>query len=354
MTYIVTMCLAVCLSIPLQSKKDNKKKKTIEKFCFFLSFLILLLPHALRYGIGTDYFYTYVPYFKWIGNGTKFYKEIIFTLLNKLIYDLTGDYRVLFFVCSFIFFYLMYRVIKKYSENISMSILLIFLLQIYFYSMNAVRQALAMAIILNAFELIKENKKIKFILICIIASMIHTSALTMIPLVFICNMNISRKKQIILMISIGGLSTVIGEILQSLIIKYTKYGWYYSSVFIEEKVSAILLLTNFLIFILNIMYFPTKDKEDKSYKILTNINFCAMCLIMVSNFIPLVSRLIKYFTMFQVLLLPSIFRREKKAKNRMLIEFIVLSFLVATMFYQIYFLGGEEVLPYRSIFNIGG
>ena len=91
--------------------------------------------------------------------------------------------------------------------------------------------------------------------------------------------------------------------------------------------------------------------EDNEYRILHNINFITMCCIVVSPVIPLIFRIIKYFTTFQILFIPYLFSREKGGKNRLMLMTVVLGLLAVGTIYQIFILGGEEVYPYVSIFD---
>lgn len=351
MIYIIIMIFASITLYPVKFKNRNNynsKSKFIEKVLIVISFLITLLPMGLRYGIGTDYFYTYVPHFYGIAEGTMNFSEIGYNLINKIIYELTGDYRVLFFVTSFIFLYFIYKGIYENSDNIFISCLLIFLNQSYFYSMNMVRQAIAIAIIFYAYKYIKRKQRIKYVLFCLLASTIHISALLMVPLVLLTDIKLSNKKRVILIIFLMVLEPLIGEIIEN-IVMHTQYAWYYTSRFNTGASPIILIVLNILIFVLNIIY---TNKEDDDYKILTNINFIGICIMIFSSSIPVVSRLVRYFTIFQILLLPKIFKQEKNPISRLLLEFIVLGILFLVMYYQIIILKGEQVFPYRSIFDV--
>lgn len=351
MIYIIIMIFASIALYPIKFKNRESyktKNKFVEKVLILISFFITLLPMGLRYGIGTDYFYTYVPHFYGIAEGTMQFSEIGFNLINKIIYELTGDYRVLFFVTSFIFLYYIYKGIYENSDKIFISCLLIFLNQSYFYSMNMVRQAIAIAIVFYAYKYIKRKQRIKYVLFCLLASTIHMSALLMIPLVLLTDIKLSNKKRITLILVFLILEPLIGEVIKYIIMN-TKYAWYYTSIFNTGASPIVLIGLNIIFFVLNIIY---TNKNDDDYKILTNINFIGLCIMIFSSSIPVVSRLVRYFTIFQILLLPKIFKQEKNPISRLLIEFIVLGILFLVMYYQIIILKGEQVFPYRSIFDV--
>lgn len=347
MFYIIIMVIAIVLIIPIKKRKDTP----FSKMCFSISFLVSLLPSALRYGIGTDYFYTYVPYFRWIGNGQKEFGEVGFNLINKLIYNCTEDYRVLFFVTSFIILFLIYKSIWENSENIFQSILLIFIGQFYFYSMNLVRQAIAMSIIVYSFKYIKEKNILKTIISILIATLFHNSALIMIPILLISFMNISNIKKIL----IGGSILLIQPLMLKLIIwimGFTKYIWYYEQGLFTEQISILLLIQNIMIFVIDIYYQKVyKEKINDEYKILSNINFIGLCLMVLSSNIPLVFRMVRYCTVFQILLIPKIIGLSDNKTNKSILSVIIYGFMFISMVYQIMICGGEGVYPYNSIFG---
>ena len=69
------------------------------------------------------------------------------------------------------------------------------------------------------------------------------------------------------------------------------------------------------------------------------------------GWIPLFNRIIRYFTVFQVLLVPKIIYSETGSKKRLVLKCLLFLIFFVPMYYQIFLLGGEGVVPYSSIFN---
>ena len=67
------------------------KTEVRNRFFLYLSALPLFLISALRFGIGTDYFYTYYPGFRVIANGGHMHFELLFHWLVKFIAIFTHD-----------------------------------------------------------------------------------------------------------------------------------------------------------------------------------------------------------------------------------------------------------------------
>lgn len=348
MFYIIILVVAVLLVMPLKENKESP----IAKVLFIISFLISFLPAGLRYGIGTDYFYTYVPYFYWIGNGTKEFSEQGFNLLNKIIFNLTGDYKILFFVTAFIILGFIYKAIWDNSDNKMQSVLLIFIGQSYFYSMNLVRQAIAMAIILWSFKFLKNKKYFKALICILLASSFHVSALLMIPILLISTCDIKSTTKVVIIMLLIICKPIISNIIEYLM-GFTKYNWYFQKGLFTENIAITLVIQNLIIFLLDIYYQKIyKDKVSKELKILSNINFIGICMMSLSTYVPLIYRIIRYCTIFQILYIPKLLNLSTNKENKMCFSSGLMLLMFICMYYQIIICGGEEVYPYVSIFNV--
>lgn len=151
--YITTVFC--CTLLMCVADKLSKKAMVLP---FVITFLILFTVSGFRYGVGTDYFFTYVPTYKQIYNGTPPPMEPIFKWLNGLCIDFAGSwYQSIFIVTSFIFIGLVY--IAIYNMPCSKALLTVsFLCGGYFLlSLNVVRQTIATALFCCALFLVKRN-----------------------------------------------------------------------------------------------------------------------------------------------------------------------------------------------------
>ena len=109
--YIAMTICSVFFSALANINTYEKKRYTINiKLLFwYLSEIVLIIVAAIRYDVGQDYMYTYVPYFNGLLVG--YVNEDIekgFWLLNKIVQLFTKDYAGIFIVCSVIFFHYIY------------------------------------------------------------------------------------------------------------------------------------------------------------------------------------------------------------------------------------------------------
>ncbi len=110
--------------------------------------------------------------------------ETGFKLFMIFLNRITSDSQVLIFLTSFVILSIEIKQICKYSSDIPFSLLLYFLLS-FMGTMNGIRQCLAAAILFLAFDWILKRKTIPYILLVLLVSTIHTSALICIPLYFV-------------------------------------------------------------------------------------------------------------------------------------------------------------------------
>ena len=207
MTAYTWMVILVLLAALLLQGNVKGNKKFI-----FAAFLILFCVMGLRdvNTVGTDSSGTNGSYpiiYKNVGHSewSELYTagEINYnvgsTHLQKLIYDLTdGNYQTyVSLVALFVMFSYM-RFIRKYSPSPIQSVLYLFGLMYFTLLFDALKQAMAMSVLLFAFDAIIDKKPIKFILLVLLASTFHFPALVFLPAYWIGRMKVGRSYLILL------------------------------------------------------------------------------------------------------------------------------------------------------------
>lgn len=319
-----------------------------------LSAFPAFLLSALRYGIGTDYFYSYVPQFQNVLEGTEIYFERGFYLLIKVITLFTRDYQWLFIVTSFLFTYFTYRCIFEQSKCIAVSVLLFFLSYVYFISLNNIRQSLAMAIVLYGMKYLERKQVFRFVLCVLFAGTIHQVVLIYLVFAVLDKINLSSK--VLFFVSIGSyaVSKTIAPILMKPLWKIERFQFYVlNNVYTEKSVSRMLILINICFFGL-LIYIEDQYSEavnwNREYTIIkwTQCFLIMMCAL--DGFIPAAYRFVRIFSFVQFITVPNAIEVcESRRQRTLLYGFVLLCFCV--MFLQMYLSGTEQVFPYRSVFN---
>lgn len=320
---------------------------------FLLSVFPLFFIAAVRYDVGTDYFYTYVPNFYKILCGEKPYSEIGFNYFNKLIQLFTRNSQWLFVITGFIFSFFLIRTIIKYSPNATVSVISVFCSCLYFWSLNNVRQAIAVVLILAAFpHLIKKHFIRYFIYVCF-AFIFHLSSLIMIIPYFLVNIKILRDKILYFtLIAIVLLPFLCGELEQ--IASYTKYSYYFTSNYFNtgDAVTSEIIINSVLLVIAFLCLYKRRNYSKFAYVLLFMqiLTFFSIASSLFLGIPELCTRLMMFFQIYQVLLIPYCFEKAiLKDENKKLFILIYTSVLGCYVTNNI-MRGSHEVIPYKTIF----
>lgn len=337
--------------------KFNRNKGRDIAFTILASMPLFLLS-ALRYGIGTDYFYGYVPIFNWVlyGNSNQTQVEEGYILLNRIVCLFTNNYQWIFALTSLIYIGCVFYAIYKMSLNMSYSILLFFLSYNYLNSYNVVRQQMAMGIVLTAFVFLEDKPKLKnyiiYLLLVLLAGSFHRSAF--IAMIFPIMMNIRTNALYLFFISVFILlikDQVISFLLAHGSSIHQRYAVYIGSLS-HSELSIQFLFFNTLFFLL-ILYIDIKNKNlknDKQWNLIKWLQFVTVIFYSAQGMIPYISRVVLYFTFPQILFLPNAVNMHWSKKERKWMYFMITMIFFVDFFYN-YYKGYGEARPYRSIFN---
>lgn len=159
------------------------QKKNTKFICFMSALLIALLIGLRHYSVGTDTI-SYVGDFrhKNIAYNNLFelllLREPLYIISLCLLQWLTDSYSIflLYFAmpisCGFS------MLLKKYSEDIFLSVLIFACLGVLFFSMAGLRQSAAIGFTMMALPYAIAHKPKPFLLLCLIAFLFHYSAVT--------------------------------------------------------------------------------------------------------------------------------------------------------------------------------
>ncbi|PGZ58652.1 capsular biosynthesis protein [Bacillus cereus] len=156
------------------------------QFLTLMAALSLILVSGLRNNIGDTYFYMHaynVTDFNWehIQNN----KDKGFYIFQMILKGYTDDPQAMVFITALITNVLIVLTLYKYSRLVEISLYVYITSGMYLVSMNGIRQYLAAAIIFAATKYIFDGNWKMYVLIVLIASTFHQSALVLIPLYFL-------------------------------------------------------------------------------------------------------------------------------------------------------------------------
>ena len=204
MVYYVTTALAVGAAWLSQSSRSGtpdsrstgtstrvalrSKPTGTSRFWALVSTSILVAVAALRWHVGTDYWtYSdlYAEYKATSLGDYSLFSEPGIRVLARLASWIHDDSAVMFALASLVTVGLTVRTIYRDSSMFALSVLLYVITGAWQGSFNAVRQYLSCAIIFAGHGYVIDRKFTKYILVVILATLFHASALVMVFLWFV-------------------------------------------------------------------------------------------------------------------------------------------------------------------------
>ena len=105
------------------------------------------------------------------------FRNPLYMLYRSALREITDNPQILIFTTSAFTQICFVRFIKRYSDNFTFSIFIYFGLGTFVFTLAALKQVVAMAIITLAFPYLTENKLVRYYLLMITAMLVHTYAI---------------------------------------------------------------------------------------------------------------------------------------------------------------------------------
>ena len=321
------------VSINRYGDREYKRK---EKLFFILLTIVLAVFVGLRTAYNdTD---TYRRSYEALSSGLRNILSLNFSLgenpgfwimniILKTIGISTQSYLMfyaLITVCIYLWF------IRKYSDDIWLSIFLFFTMGCYTFTMAAIKQCVAVAFCLIAVDRIIQDKKIAFIFWILVAATFHPYALMYFIVPFLTFKPWSGKTYILLILfaALGiGLQPLLGTVVDITTMLGEEYD---VSTFVGEGVNVFRLL---VIWVPVVLSFLTKkyqqDNNTKVDNIILNLTMLNAEIMFIGLFgtANYFARLANYFLIFQVLCLPHLFRAFTKDSQKIMKVLCIIGFL---------------------------
>lgn len=349
--YNVNLFIVYTLLFISRINKDSGGYKLNSKVLNSIAFVCMWIISGFRYLVGTD-FDMYQNYYINIDqiNMNNNYLEVGYLILNKVVKIISRDIfneQIIFVVTSFIILLSIYKVVIQYSNKYEMSIFLFITMYFYYSSFNGLRQFIAIGITFLGLKYIEQRNFRAYMTYIFIACLFHSSAIVMLIAYFIVNNNFRNNTYfIILSISIiiySFLPTIL-NIIFKIIPRYSKYSGNGLNIFLNEGshwMHSVILL---IIFLISILFKDKLVNLDKKNNIYINFIFFATIFQIFGMKSVLFSRVVYYFSIYSIILIPSIVSITIKKLKPIVYMFILL------VFYSINFvlllLNQSNVIPY--------
>lgn len=326
------------------AKKENKYINN--KICLLIIFIILLLFNGLRDGNVFLDSLVYKNFFQIVENLNLIDLiklnsfEVGFKLFTKF-FSLFCNYNLYIFIISFFSLIGFYFFIKKYSNNYLMSVFLFIVTNIYIYLFCTIRQTIAISILLFSIQYVLSNKKIKFVLLVLLAASFHKTALIFMIVYLLKWFDINKigiKKLVVIYLIIF----IFRQPIVTLFINvfYSSYNNYIIS---GSGYFLLLILVSLAVFI---YYFINKKKlYNDELKLFYNIYLFSILFQILATSQGYINRITLYFMIPIIVLLPNIIPKNKFGKYTMYLVYII-----GFAYYIYNVLGNGMYVEYHTLF----
>ena len=318
--------------------------KVLNRRAFWLPLFALSLFAGLRsYRVGTDtggYVSNYTNsldpnYYQFSDDIEKGYQ-----LFEYLLLHFTHNYAWLLTITALFIVFSYLNFIKKYAQNYLLAVIIYITFGIYSFFFNGLRQGIAMAIMMYAMPALLDNKFWRYLLVCLVASMFHISALFMIPFYFVVNLKIKIRYKVLLVLT--GTALAAPSLIQYMAKDNIRYEQYTES----DSYGGLFTLGFYVILALSILAINAKLKiHDEVFIKLSTLYFSGIALLIPIAFLGTnpsgPQRILNYFIWTMVIILPTIFVKIKGVFIKLLFIClcIIYFYLTTTRF--------SDLTPYR-------
>ncbi|MEG0307071.1 MAG: EpsG family protein [Clostridium sp.] len=305
----------------LLARIGRKRSEKAGLFFVIIIIAILSLVSGLRSGIGDTGMYKHLYTLIGPGYDAKGGYEPGFILFLKILKGISSDPQFMLMVTSIIINVLNINTIYKYSKDsyFELGIFMYITSGYYIVTMNGIRQSLAAAIIFWGTKYIINGDFKRFMILILLMSTIHNSALIYIPIYFVVRAKAwERTTNILFGLTLVGLflyqpvMTIGMKLLGS-----TRYADYAS---FNEGGANILRIAIFIVPVLLAYLKRDVIKEKWEYgDVFVNMNIICLIIMLFSSFNWIFARFTMYFQLYSFILLPYIIKNCLVGKERRLI-----------------------------------
>lgn len=357
MIYLSLMILLV-LMIPLKKNRIRMitKSVTVEDIVFYLIVALMLLICSLRsveVGKDTRMYYRLFERAKALSSlehylSTFSYFEYGYWILNFFFAKYLNFQSLLALIGALSILPAAY-VIKQYSKDKIISLILYIGFPFFTFSMQALRQAPAIGMVLLAYDAMKKKKLTRYLLFCLLAFFFHTSAILFLPAFWIGKLPYKKWMKWLVPAFII-LSFALKSQIQTIILTYAR-SHYATEDAGGYRMFAFILLTVVLGMIYR-RYLADPDDLGTDWNELFFFQVIVAMMWPISSFNPAVSRMYYYYQVFLALFVPQLTSNIQQKTVRIAIH---AGYIFVSFFFLIYYQlpAFYKLEPYSFFWQIG-
>lgn len=319
------------------------------KYCYIISFFLLFILSAFRYGIETDFFA-----YEFLYNNDNSSVEPSFNLFVTVIKKIWDNFSFFIFCWAFISMFTKYNFFKC-LKNPQLGYFIFFCFFYINLEWNILRQGLAISFLLLSINFVEKKKFLPFLFFVGLATSIHISSIIFLPVFFINNRSLSLKrifyitvillfiKYFVLNYFIDAFIGILHRVTGGALFIYTQRIEGYLKLTTNKRITFGFVRR----FIIILFYFilSGKKKDKNLYLNIYFVGFIIYTLFMGNEVLS--TRISLPYEVSMVGLFGNI-----SFCKRINLNYIFLTFTVLCLLIFIVMIRGGNAIPYISIFNI--
>lgn len=357
MLHYIFVFLILLLIISFSAQKSlwvpNRNNKIGESVCLLL-LCCLSAFKASTIGNDTD---EYLRIFEMgedaLMAGTRY--EIGYLYFSQIVWKISHNPQVLFIVYSLIFYFSLRRFLWRYSSMPWLSVLIFFSYTLFGFSMSALRQSLAIAILFIGFDFVLKKKYILFFVSIIGASLFHFSAIFFALCPLILKLKPSKRTVSLFVGSTLVIFLLLGNLLDTLFSYLPYYGHYQEGAYFEGgvRIASVfqLLLAILFLCIGYISYNKIPNDNTSSEKEflghLVVIQMVVVSLSILCLKVNILDRIVLYYSTFVLLLIPNAISLMSYGERKTWGRLTLLAVFLYTLIIIILRPDWNNVFPYK-------
>ena len=259
-------------------------------------------------------------------------KDKGFYFLSAVIKCIVGNRSVVYlFIIAALQAGMLFYVYRKYSSRYLMSFFLFLASTDYIsWMFNGIRQFTAVTITFIGIKFILDKKYVKAIVLILIASLMHQSALLMIPFIFILAV-------IVVVVSVGEFTNILDSLLAETQYKNVVSDWQSWEDDGTNVLRVLVYAVPTILSLIGIKYI--RNADDPIINLSTNMSIVSVGFYVVSMFTSgiFIGRLPIYFSLYSYILLPWEIDNMFTKRSARLVYLMTICAYLAFYYYQMHF-----------------
>ena len=317
------------------------KDKIQSKFKIVVAIIPFLMVIFLRFGVGADYFAYGEIYYRMdpsnINNSLKLFPdvEMLYRLVNLVFRSFGVPYHLFIGTLAALMMMITLKWIEGFEENFELSVLLYFAMFFFVWNLSAMRQGIAIGLLLYVFFNTKKDYSLKVkLLISIIMFFIHASSIVVFFLYMLSTLKWNKKSLLIALVF--GLIINLIPISQLALhlenIPYLNKILYYIDP-IHISIFSFSSLVRLLFFTLVFTHYDRLIEQERLSKVMLNFTLLSFILYFFLMFSSLLaSRLSVYGYILMIIILPSIISTYSNKQIRKIAFSFILAFSILSFY----------------------